>query len=166
MLVGTVVDMWQYTNPFPPLSKQKDDTMIFKILKSFSIYTNGKIILSTNTGKNHINCLAGIRAITMCWIIYGHLYQRGMELVSSGIIQNRQFLTDVRYFLLILSHLLSMFDLGYQWKRRLGVPDYHKCNVFCWYILLHEWTLDNIYDISRAWKEEIQSPPILYSSIH
>ena len=109
MLVGTVVDMWQYTNPFPPLSKQKDDTMIFKILKSFSIYTNGKIILSTNTGKNHINCLAGIRAITMCWIIYGHLYQRGMELVqSSGIIQNRQLITDVRHFLIIFSHQKSV----------------------------------------------------------
>ena len=41
MLVGTVVDMWQHTNPFPPLSKQNDDTLILKILKAFSIYTNG-----------------------------------------------------------------------------------------------------------------------------
>ena len=97
MLVGTVVDMWQYVNPFPPLSMQTNDSLILKVLKSFSIYTNGKIILNTNTGKNHINCLAGIRAITMCWIIYGHTYLRGEELVFTGIIQNRQFLTEVRH---------------------------------------------------------------------
>ena len=107
MLVGTVADMWQYINPFPPLSMQTNDSLTLKVLKSFSIYTNGKIILNTNTGKNHINCLAGIRAITMCWIIYGHLYQRGMELVFTGIIQNRQFLNEVRHSLFIF--FINMF---------------------------------------------------------
>ena len=96
MFVGTLVDMWQYINPFPPLSAQ-NDTLFLNILKAFSVYKNGKIILNTTTGKNHINCLAGIRSITMCWIIYGHLYQRGMELVGYNVLQNRQVMTDVRF---------------------------------------------------------------------
>ena len=92
MVLGTFVDLWQNVNPFPPLAI-RNESLLVKVLKCFSFYTNGKTILNTNTGKNHITCMAGIRSITMCWIIYGHLYQRILEI--DPIIQNRKPIYDV-----------------------------------------------------------------------
>lgn len=44
------------------------------LLTSFSVYTNGKNLLKTNRHYNSINCLDGLRYISICWIIYGHTY--------------------------------------------------------------------------------------------
>lgn len=51
---------------------QKDKKHI--LLTSFSVYTNGKNLLKTNRHYNSINCLDGLRYISICWIIYGHTY--------------------------------------------------------------------------------------------
>ena len=43
-------------------SDKKGDSMTEKVLKCFSIYENGKKVLSTKTGgADHITCLGGMR---------------------------------------------------------------------------------------------------------
>lgn len=44
------------------------------LLTSFSIYTNGKNLLKTDRHHDSIECLDGLRYISICWIIYGHTH--------------------------------------------------------------------------------------------
>lgn len=44
------------------------------LLTSFSLYSNGKRILSTERSGDTIGCLDGLRYLSMCWIIYGHTF--------------------------------------------------------------------------------------------
>ena len=98
MLLGTLVDIWQMLNPFPILAVTKQDeeeNMAVKILKAFSIYKNGKQILSTKTSPKHLNCLSGMRFFSMCWIVYGHLYMMSQITMSVGYAENRMFVNNV-----------------------------------------------------------------------
>ncbi|XP_076092954.1 nose resistant to fluoxetine protein 6-like isoform X1 [Mytilus galloprovincialis] len=45
-----------------------------KILLSFSVYTNGAKILSTNQSAGSLTSVNGIRFISMSWVILGHTY--------------------------------------------------------------------------------------------
>lgn len=45
-----------------------------KILLSFSVYTNGAKILSTNQSAGNLTSVNGIRFISMSWVILGHTY--------------------------------------------------------------------------------------------
>ena len=95
MVLGSLLDVWEKVNPFP--SKIKTPIPAAQMLKSFSIVTNGNIILDTATGKNHLNCLTGMRSISMCWIIYGHLYLLGQAMGTySKNLENRKLVEEVR----------------------------------------------------------------------
>ena len=76
-------------------SRDHEENMLVKILKCFSILSNGKQILNTDTAKGHLNSLSGIRSISMCWIIYGHLYLIANSLSQNGYIENRKDVLDV-----------------------------------------------------------------------
>ena len=110
MLVGTLVEIWELINPFPILAmtgKDQQENMLVKILKCFSIYSNGKQILDTDTGKGHLNSLSGIRTISMCWIIYGHLYLICQYQIQFGYIENRFAVQEVNNFRIIF--LFNLF---------------------------------------------------------
>lgn len=97
MLIGTLLEAWSELNPFPtlPMTGKDSNNLAMRILKSFSILSNGKEVLSTETTKNHITCLSGIRTISMFWIIYGHLYLVGEFLFFQGFVINRKEMEDV-----------------------------------------------------------------------
>ena len=98
MLLGTIIEAWETINPFPILTitnDKEDDILPVKLLKSFSILSNGKQILNTQTSKNHITCLSGIRTISMFWIIYGHLYMAAEFLLFQNFVNNRKEMEDV-----------------------------------------------------------------------
>ena len=97
MLFGTLIEAWSEFNPFPTLPKTDKDSnnLVMKILMSFSILSNGKEVLGTETSKNHITCLSGIRTISMFWIIYGHLYLVGEFLFFQGFVINKKEMEDV-----------------------------------------------------------------------
>ena len=44
------------------------------VLMSFSMYTNGRNLLSTNTGSETMTCLHGLRFLSILWIVFGHTY--------------------------------------------------------------------------------------------
>lgn len=47
-----------------------------ELLKTFSIYTNAKSLFEIKKSKSSdaVNCLHGIRALSICWIILGHRF--------------------------------------------------------------------------------------------
>ena len=105
MLLGTMIEAWETTNPFPILTitnEKEDEFLPIKILKSFSILSNGKQILSTQTNKNHITCLSGIRTISMFWIIYGHLYMAAEFLLFQNFAINKKEMEDVNEIINII----------------------------------------------------------------
>ncbi|XP_052090752.1 nose resistant to fluoxetine protein 6-like [Mytilus californianus] len=54
-----------------------------KLLLSFSVYTNGAKILSTNHGSGTLTAVNGIRFISMSWVILGHTYAFGLYSVGN-----------------------------------------------------------------------------------
>ena len=51
-----------------------------KLLVCFSAYTNGKNLLSTASfGSGHLDCLNGIRFISMSWVVIGHCFLLFMQ---------------------------------------------------------------------------------------
>ncbi|XP_060531734.1 nose resistant to fluoxetine protein 6-like [Cylas formicarius] len=54
------------------------------LLASFSLYANAKRLFSTETSKESLGCLGGIKAISLAWIILGHraLYTLYVPLVN------------------------------------------------------------------------------------
>jgi peptidoglycan/LPS O-acetylase OafA/YrhL len=57
-----------------------------KLLISFSAYTNGKILFDTKPNKstNSINCLNGIRALSVFWIMFGHRFTFQRQLLVTN----------------------------------------------------------------------------------
>jgi hypothetical protein len=45
-----------------------------EVLTAFSIYSNGKKLLSTKSPADTLHSLHGIRFITVCWVVWGHRY--------------------------------------------------------------------------------------------
>jgi hypothetical protein len=45
-----------------------------ELLLAFSVYSNGKNLLSTKTSGDTLQAVHGIRFITICWVIWGHRY--------------------------------------------------------------------------------------------
>ncbi|CAL8135130.1 unnamed protein product [Orchesella dallaii] len=74
VFVGTLVDLsvlYAYLPP-PPSSNQ-----LFQICKAFSLATNGQKFLNTETSKNDIGCLHGIRFLSASWVVLGHTFFMG-----------------------------------------------------------------------------------------
>lgn len=52
--------------------------MLLQILRCFSLQRNISAVMSTEMPKGAIKPLSGIRAISMWWIILGHILLQGM----------------------------------------------------------------------------------------
>ncbi|KAK6176000.1 hypothetical protein SNE40_014370 [Patella caerulea] len=65
---------------------------IHPIIKAFSLITNMPKILNGKKSKGAINCVHGIRFVSMLWIILGHTYNYGV--VSQSDSQTTQNLID------------------------------------------------------------------------
>ncbi|EFN90006.1 Nose resistant to fluoxetine protein 6 [Harpegnathos saltator] len=94
------------------------------LFASFSLYTNGKHLFQSDRHQNSIDCLDGLRFLSMCWIIYGHTYY--MEVVgvkinltqvprmhydwSNMLVLNANIVTDT--FFLISGILLAYTELS------------------------------------------------------
>ena len=70
LIMGTTCDVI-YTF----ILQKKSNSFSIKLLKSFSIYSNGKALLSTvSTSKDHLDCMNGMRFISMTWVVLGHSF--------------------------------------------------------------------------------------------
>ncbi|CAG2227511.1 unnamed protein product [Mytilus edulis] len=76
---------YQFKEPEKSMSAEDPSTTPYKpgflgkLLLSFSVYTNGAKILSTNQGSGTLTAVNGIRFISMSWVILGHTFAFGMN---------------------------------------------------------------------------------------
>lgn len=52
--------------------------VVGELLLSFSVYTNGKKLLSTKQTSGSLRAVNGIRFLSMSWVILGHSYAFGI----------------------------------------------------------------------------------------
>ncbi|XP_042239497.1 nose resistant to fluoxetine protein 6-like isoform X2 [Homarus americanus] len=87
MLVASLVDIYiDYTN------KQHLTKGGLQFLMPFSAYTNlGKIFhISTNSSPTTINCLHGMRVLSMTWVMYGHQYASNASQSANFFVLNKR----------------------------------------------------------------------------
>lgn len=75
-------DNLMFTHPF-----SGDQKPLFSV---FSVYTNGRNLFETNqtSSDNIINCLDGIRALSIMWVVHGNRVQ---TYVDFPLINKKQF---------------------------------------------------------------------------
>ena len=78
LVIGTGLDFWIVMSERSIEVLAKPTSFLgfcLKFLLCFSAYTNGKRLLSTESGgKDHLDCLNGIRFISMTWVVIGHSF--------------------------------------------------------------------------------------------
>ncbi|XP_072948844.1 nose resistant to fluoxetine protein 6-like [Epargyreus clarus] len=74
IIISTSYDMCQL------LVLKRDSSEVNTLYRSFSVYTNTRRFLTFNSGPGTLECVDGIRAISMLWVIVGHTY--GMTLLA------------------------------------------------------------------------------------
>nr|CDJ90705.1 Hypothetical protein CBG06590 [Haemonchus contortus] len=76
MVFGTLYDLFIYQRELDliPVSERRTNHLFIRIILAYSVYTNGVEILRTSKKEGEVDCLHGIRFLSMCWIILGHTY--------------------------------------------------------------------------------------------
>ena len=78
--MGTLIDvMRRNKDVITKDDTKKKDGMMFQLITAFSLYSNMEFIFQQNNqkGTNRLDCLDGIRAISMTWVILGHNFLFG-----------------------------------------------------------------------------------------
>ncbi|XP_033609915.1 nose resistant to fluoxetine protein 6-like [Cryptotermes secundus] len=65
-----------------------------ELLLAFSVYSNGKKLLSTKSSGDTLQAVHGIRFITICWVILGHRYKEDSEAPNISLSKSFDFLTN------------------------------------------------------------------------
>ena len=80
IVAGTVLDvMRRHEGVIAKDEKDKQVGLLFKLITAFSLYSNMEFIFQQNSqkGGNRLDCLDGMRAISMTWVILGHNFLFG-----------------------------------------------------------------------------------------
>ncbi|XP_071147457.1 O-acyltransferase like protein-like [Mytilus edulis] len=64
-------------------SEKKKQGVLHRILKAFALQENVEKILSGKTSGNSINCIHGIRFLSLTWVILGHTFNYGIVSIPS-----------------------------------------------------------------------------------
>ena len=82
---------WHLSNENKPNFHFTEPKM--QVLIAFSVYTNGKKLFSCkkNESADVLDCLNGIRVLSIVWVVYGHKYM--MFITSPSI--NTAYLAEV-----------------------------------------------------------------------
>ncbi|PNF21736.1 hypothetical protein B7P43_G10360 [Cryptotermes secundus] len=65
-----------------------------ELLLAFSVYSNGKKLLSTKSSGDTLQAVHGIRFITICWVILGHRYTLDSKAPNINLSTSIDFLSD------------------------------------------------------------------------
>lgn len=87
---------------------RRNDGIPNKLFIAFSVYTNGKILFDINKSKspNTINCLLGLRAISVLWIMFGHRFTntQGFPLTNPNAVRE--------HYNHVYSSILSVYNIA------------------------------------------------------
>jgi len=53
-----------------------------ELLIAFSLYSNGKKLLSTKSSGDTLHAIHGMRFITICWVVWCHRYKMDISVPS------------------------------------------------------------------------------------
>ncbi|KAJ8721333.1 hypothetical protein PYW07_002108 [Mythimna separata] len=67
-VLSTTYDVWH------TLIKKRDPKTVSVVGRMFSVYTNGRRVMNFQSPPNSIECLDGIRALAMMWVVLGHSF--------------------------------------------------------------------------------------------
>lgn len=87
--------------------EKKEEPILFQILLCFSIYTNSKKLFTTTKVPGQIDCLHGIRFLSISWVILGHSY-----LFTNTVVSNpaELFIWKQRFSFQIIANALFSVD--------------------------------------------------------
>ncbi|KOB72902.1 Nose resistant to fluoxetine protein 6, partial [Operophtera brumata] len=61
---------------------QNDPKLSHPLYTSFSVYTNGRRLMTFTTTPMTLHCLDGIRALAMAWVVVGHSFSTEVALAN------------------------------------------------------------------------------------
>ncbi|XP_026326316.1 nose resistant to fluoxetine protein 6-like [Hyposmocoma kahamanoa] len=67
-ILSTSYDIWN------TVIKKRDPKSLNTVYQSFSVYTNSRRLITYKPVRGALECVDGIRALTMSWILFGHTY--------------------------------------------------------------------------------------------
>jgi hypothetical protein len=56
-----------------------------ELLIAFSLYSNGKKLLSTKNSEDTLHAINGMRFITICWVVWCHRYKMDTAVPSVNL---------------------------------------------------------------------------------
>ena len=98
ILVGTSVDVYNRSSAgkaWAQMNKIDKPGIFTNILTAFSLQSNLEFIFKppNKKGSNRLDCLEGIRAISMTWVILGHNFIFGTFLIHG---RNKQYIQEIQ----------------------------------------------------------------------
>ena len=90
-VLGTLCDVCNVSAKINTGSNQ----LLLRVLNCFSVYSNGKKILSTAKIDGSIDCIHGLRCFSMVWVVLGHTWFAMVQTPTDGIFA----LADVSFHL-------------------------------------------------------------------
>ena len=89
LLCGTAFDIFWRIHP-----EQMPSAPLKDILSAFSLLQNMEFILSTKkVGSDRLDCLEGIRALSMTWVVLGHSFAFSLPLL---FVNNKEFTMKIQ----------------------------------------------------------------------
>ena len=85
VILGTSIDVLHVSKNKDTPTSSKPNSLIVKILLCFSVYSNGKKILSRVKLEGSIDCIHGIRFFSMCWVVMGHTWYVNLKAPPDNI---------------------------------------------------------------------------------
>ncbi|CAH0581530.1 unnamed protein product [Chrysodeixis includens] len=67
-ILSTSYDVWQ------TVILKNDPKSVSALSTAFSVYTNGRRVMNFTSSDGNIECLDGIRALAMAWVVLGHTF--------------------------------------------------------------------------------------------
>ncbi|XP_026315716.1 nose resistant to fluoxetine protein 6-like [Hyposmocoma kahamanoa] len=67
-ILSTIYDVWN------TVIRERDPKSLNTIYQSFSVYTNTRRLITYKPARGALECVDGIRAISMAWIVVGHSF--------------------------------------------------------------------------------------------
>ncbi|XP_019875492.2 nose resistant to fluoxetine protein 6-like, partial [Aethina tumida] len=63
---------------------------------AFSLWTNCQKLLKTSSGEGQLTCLNGFKALSMMWVIFGHVFENYSSYMLENIKDLAEFVTEAR----------------------------------------------------------------------
>ncbi|CAH0581528.1 unnamed protein product [Chrysodeixis includens] len=73
-LIGLITVISTSYDVYQTVILKNDPKTVSVIKRSFSVYTNGRRLMTFSSGPGTIECLDGIRALAMAWVVLGHTF--------------------------------------------------------------------------------------------